>query len=220
MGVGSEGIALHHNSSTSGCLHVSILFCGNNGLTDYVGQLVAFVQQFAHPIFWKHFCLDDQPNPTPRFSQFLETNAQLMNEIRATLRRTPLFIIWGRRSSAANQLSRYVPTHSRVGQRVHTFPIRAAKSINRSRSSSEVIAHLVKWVLSIWTFHFSLFTLQFPVNVWHPSNYHQCRFRRWAAHPTQPHSPSRASKFALCAQPLRQELLPVTHHVSASIVAP
>jgi len=49
----------------------------------------------------KHFRFDDQTNLTTGLAQLFQTDAELVNEIRAAFRGTSFFVIWRRRSSAA-----------------------------------------------------------------------------------------------------------------------
>src|SRR5262249_37184275 len=100
---------------------VLVLFGGDPGLTNDVTKLVALIEQFTHPMLRKHLRLDNKSNPRARLPHFLQTNAKFMNKICTTFRGTTFFVIRSWRVSTANQLSRNMPTHSCVGQRINNF---------------------------------------------------------------------------------------------------
>ena len=129
-----------------------------------------------------------------------------MNEVRPTFSRTTFIMIRRRRSAATNKLSRDVPTILVSGNASTTFPTRTAKSISRSRSSSDVMINLLlplSWAKSnndplianpICNFHFAILNSQLLINVSRPSNCHRFRSQLSAAHPARRHFPFRASE--------------------------
>jgi len=65
-------------------------------LGNDVAQLIAFIKQLTHSMLRKHFRFDDKTDPTTGLAQLFQTNAELVNEIRATFCSTSFFVIWRR----------------------------------------------------------------------------------------------------------------------------
>src|SRR6266496_2399623 len=164
-------------------------------------------------MFGQHFRLKDQPNPRAGLAQLFKTDAEFVNEVRATLGGASFFVIRRRRSAAANQLASDVSSHSRVRQSIEDLANPCGKV---NKPFDHLFIHK-----QICNFHFSIFNLQFPfLNASPPSSYRRYLSLLSKARQVPPRIPFHVSVSGRPSRLRCADIRRATRHAPASTTLP
>jgi len=81
---------------------IAVFFRSDDRLADDVAELGAFVEQVGHLGVGKQLGFDDESNPEATLTQLLETDAELVDEIRAAFCGAAFLVVRARRRSRSD----------------------------------------------------------------------------------------------------------------------